>query len=208
MTPTSSELGRRERNKADKWERILRSAAKLFDERGFTNTTTTEVAKAAGIGTGTLFLYVRTKEELFVEVFRDDVDRAWHDAFGGVDHDGSLLDQLCQAFFAVIEHHDHNPGLAKAFLTELHLMPQAVRDDARAFMRDYMARLQQFLIEAQTRRRLDEQIDVEVLATNLFAIYQWHLQRHVAGHSTRQGCLDDLRAAFELQVLHLALPTP
>ncbi len=205
-TSAPSDTGRRERNKADKWERILRAAAKLFNERGFAATTTTEVAKAAGIGTGTLFLYVRTKEELFVEVFRTDVGRAWDEAFAGVDPDASLLDQLCGAFFAVVEHHDHNPGLVKAFLTELHLLPDEMRSDARVFMRGYMARLQQFLADAQTRRQLDGFVNVRVLSHNLFAVYQWHLQLHVAGHSTRQECLDDLRAAFELQVEHLSVP--
>ncbi len=207
-TQMPADPGRRERNKADKRERILLAATKLFNERGFAATTTTEVAKAAGIGTGTLFLYVRTKEELFVEVFRSDVGRAWDDAFAGVDQDASLLDQLCRAFFSVIEHHDHNPGLAKAFLTELHLLPDDMRRDARVFMRRYMARLQQFLVDAQTRRCLDGDINVAVLANNLFAVYQWHLQLHVAGHTTRQECLDDLRAAFELQVEHLSVPRP
>ena len=200
--------GRRQRNKADKWDRILLAATNLFNERGFAATTTTEVAKAAGIGTGTLFLYVRTKEELFVEVFRTDVGRAWDDAFAGVDPEASLLDQLCGAFFTVIEHHDHNPGLAKAFLTELHLLPDDMRSDARVFMRGYMARLQQFLVDAQTHRRLDDRVSVAVLSNSLFAVYQWHLQLHVAGHSTRRECLDDLRAAFELQVEHLSLPRP
>jgi AcrR family transcriptional regulator len=203
-----ADLGRRERNKADKWERILLAAAKLFNERGFAATTTTEVAKTAGIGTGTLFLYVRTKEELFVEVFRSDVGSAWDDAFASVDPEASLLDQLCRAFFTVIEHHDHNPGLARAFLTELHLLPDDMRSDARVFMRGYMVRLRQFLVDAQTHQRLDDGVNVTVLSTNLFAVYQWHLQLHVAGHSTRQECFDDLRAAFELQVEHLSRLQP
>jgi Bacterial regulatory proteins, tetR family len=48
---STGQPGRRARNKADKWDRIMRAAAKLFDERGFNGTTTTEVARAAGIGT-------------------------------------------------------------------------------------------------------------------------------------------------------------
>jgi len=49
---------------SDKREAILRTALSLFVERGFFGTPTSLISKEAGVATGTLFFYFRTKEEL------------------------------------------------------------------------------------------------------------------------------------------------
>lgn len=68
MTLASSPTGRRERNKQVKLERIIAAAGALFAERGVDDVTTQEIADAADIGTGTLFLYAKTKGELLLLV--------------------------------------------------------------------------------------------------------------------------------------------
>jgi len=68
MTPTSAPLGRRERNKMEKRDRIIAAAGSLFAERGVDEVTTQEIAERADIGTGTLFLYAKTKGELLLMV--------------------------------------------------------------------------------------------------------------------------------------------
>ncbi|MCT9819859.1 TetR/AcrR family transcriptional regulator [Microbacterium sp. W1N] len=68
MTLASPPAGRRERNKQAKLERIVAAAGALFAERGVDDVTTQEIADAADIGTGTLFLYAKTKGELLLLV--------------------------------------------------------------------------------------------------------------------------------------------
>ncbi len=68
MSPASEPIGRRERNKQDKLERITRAAGELFAEHGVDEVTTQQIADRADIGTGTLFLYARTKGELLLLV--------------------------------------------------------------------------------------------------------------------------------------------
>lgn len=60
--------GRRERNKQAKLERITAAASELFAQHGVDDVTTQQIADAADIGTGTLFLYARTKGELLLLV--------------------------------------------------------------------------------------------------------------------------------------------
>ena len=60
--------GRRERNKELKRERILAAATALFAVRSVDDVTTQEIADAADIGAGTLFLYARNKGELLLMV--------------------------------------------------------------------------------------------------------------------------------------------
>ncbi|MFV0434515.1 MAG: TetR/AcrR family transcriptional regulator [Leucobacter sp.] len=61
-------LGRRERNKQAKLDRIIAAAGELFAEHGVDEVTTQQIADAADIGTGTLFLYAKTKGELLLLV--------------------------------------------------------------------------------------------------------------------------------------------
>jgi TetR/AcrR family transcriptional regulator len=61
-------VGRRERNKQNKLERITAAARELFAEHGVDEVTTQQIADKADIGTGTLFLYAKTKGELLLLV--------------------------------------------------------------------------------------------------------------------------------------------
>ncbi|MFC5787798.1 TetR/AcrR family transcriptional regulator [Streptomyces aureus] len=68
MPRASQPAGRRERNKQLKLDRITAAARELFAERGVDEVTTQEIADKADIGTGTLFLYAKTKGELLLLV--------------------------------------------------------------------------------------------------------------------------------------------
>ena len=68
MSLASQPVGRRERNKQDKLDRITAAAGELFAVHGVDEVTTQQVADKADIGTGTLFLYAKTKGELLLLV--------------------------------------------------------------------------------------------------------------------------------------------
>lgn len=52
----------------DKQEEILSAAVTVFAEKGFSASTTSEVAKAAGVAEGTIFRYFRTKKDLLTAI--------------------------------------------------------------------------------------------------------------------------------------------
>jgi AcrR family transcriptional regulator len=68
MSPAPQPTGRRERNKQDKLDRITAAASELFATHGVDEVTTQQIADKADIGTGTLFLYAKTKGELLLLV--------------------------------------------------------------------------------------------------------------------------------------------
>jgi TetR/AcrR family fatty acid metabolism transcriptional regulator len=55
----------------DKRERILRAATRVFARKGFYATKVSEVAKAAGVADGTIYLYFKSKDDLLVSLFED-----------------------------------------------------------------------------------------------------------------------------------------
>jgi TetR/AcrR family fatty acid metabolism transcriptional regulator len=67
--------GSKRRRASDKRDRILKAAVKVFAKSGFHATRVSEVAKAAGVADGTIYLYFKSKEELLVSLFEDRVQR-------------------------------------------------------------------------------------------------------------------------------------
>ena len=68
MPVASQPIGRRERNKQAKLDRIVAAARELFAEHGVDEVTTQQIADKADIGTGTLFLYAKSKGDLLLLV--------------------------------------------------------------------------------------------------------------------------------------------
>ena len=58
----------------EKRERILSAATKVFARKGFFATRVSEVAKAAGVADGTIYLYFKNKDDLLVSLFEDRVE--------------------------------------------------------------------------------------------------------------------------------------
>ena len=74
---------------------ILEAAGDLFLKEGFFKVTMDNVAEKAGVAKGTLYLYFKNKDELFVSVIRSRVNNLVEDARRIVDTSSSL-DELVQ----------------------------------------------------------------------------------------------------------------
>src|SRR5947207_6789506 len=53
----------------DKRARIIDAAIKVFAERGFHTATVAEIARAAGVADGTIYLYFKSKDDLLLRLF-------------------------------------------------------------------------------------------------------------------------------------------
>jgi|SRR5580765_3351300 len=76
MSALTSKTGRREQNKTATRARIVAAALALFRDKGFDATTTKAIARKAKIAEGTVFNYFRTKEDIALYFFEQEVDHA------------------------------------------------------------------------------------------------------------------------------------
>lgn len=53
----------------DKYEAILRAATTVFAEKGFFNSKVADIAKAAGVADGTVYLYFKNKDDVLHSIF-------------------------------------------------------------------------------------------------------------------------------------------
>ena len=68
--------GKRAQSKQVIRDRIVKGALTLFQTKGFDTTTTKAIARKAGIAEGTVFNYFRTKEDIALFFFEEEVDHA------------------------------------------------------------------------------------------------------------------------------------
>jgi len=68
--------GKRAQNKQAIRDRIVKAALTLFQTKGFNTTTTKAIARKAGIAEGTVFNYFKTKEDIALHFFEEEVDHA------------------------------------------------------------------------------------------------------------------------------------
>ncbi|MEJ8303657.1 TetR/AcrR family transcriptional regulator [Saccharibacillus sacchari] len=85
----------------EKHEAILDSAFEIFGQKGFYETKISDITEHAGIAKGTMYLYFKSKEELFMAVTRRDWDTFLRNLNYRVKHVDGLLPKLRQ----VAEHH-------------------------------------------------------------------------------------------------------
>src|SRR5437867_9665774 len=68
-TPALARRGRNDLIPGAKKDAILRAATDVFAERGYFNAQVADVARAAGVAAGTVYLYFKSKDDLLVSIF-------------------------------------------------------------------------------------------------------------------------------------------
>lgn len=112
-------VGRRERNKQVKLERIIAAARELFDTYGVDAVTTQQIADKADIGTGTLFLYARSKSELFLLVQNSSYVTALEEGRAAAENIPDVVEALLAIIRPVVECNRTHVENGRTYLREL-----------------------------------------------------------------------------------------
>ena len=77
-----------------------------------------QIAEAADIGTGTLFLYAKSKEDLLVMVFKDEMLETARAIYGDLPVSASATDQMMAVFNRMADYHARDADLSRLLLKE------------------------------------------------------------------------------------------
>jgi TetR/AcrR family fatty acid metabolism transcriptional regulator len=103
----------------DKPHQIIEAAVRVFARNGYYNSRVSDIAREAGIASGTIYLYFRTKEDILVRLFRDKMAEWVAEVRReiAVEPDAvRKIRRLVALHFSVLE---HNPDLAEVVQVEL-----------------------------------------------------------------------------------------
>jgi AcrR family transcriptional regulator len=192
--------GLREKHKREKLMRIRNAARALFAQRGFEATTAREICERAGIGTGTLFLYVRDKRDLLFLTFEEDARRIFAEARAAAARETDFVAQLMAYFGRFIAYYARDATHAKSLVQELFFRVHDAERMGRLTL-EFGAHVAELVAQAQARGALRGDLAPMLVANALFAHYGYWIQGWLgAGLVSRQGAEDGLRRTLELQL--------
>ena len=201
--------GLRERNKADKLQKIRRAARELFIEAGYEDATVREIAQRAGIGLGTLFAYAADKRDLLFLIFNDELEAVTAAAFAELPDGLAFLDQLIAVFRRNYEFFGRQPRLAQFMLRELTFYGTGSATSRFHVIRERLtADLAGLVAAAQAAGRIGSAAAPATVARLIFAVYAIEIRRWVGEEPPLvEAGLQSLRDLLRLQILGLA-PAP
>ncbi|WP_425258102.1 TetR/AcrR family transcriptional regulator [Rubrivivax sp. RP6-9] len=193
----------RRRSKETRPQELLDAALALFVAKGFAATRSEEVARAAGVSKGTLYLYYPSKEELFKAVVRQNLasriaeGQEMVDSFQGRASD--LIVALMQTWWQRMEE-EAAAGIHKVVLAEVRNFPELAQ-----FYTDEVIAPADRLFSSVVQRGIDSgefrPLPVHEVAHALMAPMIFHaLHRHSFGACPVHGVELDPAAILRTQM--------
>src|SRR5438309_10661330 len=132
-----------------KRELILRAATDVFADRGFFNAQVADVARAAGIAAGTVYLYFRSKDDLLVSIFertmRDGLEEG-RKMVAAIDDPIERLRRFARLHLARL---GRDRNLAIVFQVELRQSTKFMERFSSTLLRDYLGLIRSAVADGQ-----------------------------------------------------------
>jgi len=149
---------------------ILQAAAEVFAERGYANTTLSQLIARSGLTKGAFYFHFTSKEQLAFAVL-EDKQRQWQEFVSQrVLDKPRAIDQLRALGPALIKLHRQDPSAYSAprLSRDLARMPE-LADTVRARMRGWIDLVAGIISRAQQQGDIPSRLDATALATILTA---------------------------------------
>jgi TetR/AcrR family fatty acid metabolism transcriptional regulator len=133
----------------DKRDAILKAATKVFARNGYFQSQVADVARAAGVAAGTVYLYFRSKDDLLVSLF----ERTMRDALAegrraleGVDEPIERLTRIARLH---LDRLGRDRDLAVVFQVELRQSTKFMEQFSSTYLRDYLGMIRETIAAGQ-----------------------------------------------------------
>jgi AcrR family transcriptional regulator len=152
---------------------IIDAAAQIFHDQGYAETSVHDIAEAVGILKGSLYYYIRSKEDLLFQVLSE-----VHDAFKGIVErtraiDAPAVERLRYYIGEHVIFNTQNVTKMAVFYHDYRSLsekPLAEIVERRRFYEDY---LRDLIREAQDEGSVNRDLDPKLAAFTLFGMMNW-----------------------------------
>src|SRR4051794_15022735 len=135
--------------RAGKRDALLRAAIDVFAERGYFNAQVADVARAAGVAAGTVYLYFRSKDDLLVSIFERTVRERLNEgraAVEGVSDPAERLRRFARLHLGML---GRDRNLAIVFQVELRQSIKFMERFSSTLLRDYLGQIREAIADGQ-----------------------------------------------------------
>ena len=133
----------------DKRDAILRAATTVFARKGFFNSKVADIAKAAGIADGTVYLYFKSKDEILHSIFDQAMAGFIAEGRRELERTASPVDKLEKIAHLHLEKLGSDRDLAIVFQIELRGSIKFMQEFSAAGFAEYLDIINQTIEEGQ-----------------------------------------------------------
>jgi len=152
----------------DKREAILRAATRVFARNGYFNSKVADIASAAGVADGTVYLYFKSKEEILHSIFDRSVDTAVADARKQLEKLADAREKLRRIALLHLERLGADRDLAIVFQVELRGSTKFMEEFSAAGFAEYLGLIRSTFEEGQRDGVFRRDLNAKVMAKILF----------------------------------------
>jgi len=153
---------------ADKRNRILRAAIKIFSQKGFFNSKVSEIARASGVADGTIYLYFKNKDDLLISLFEEKMGEVVADVRRRVEAGAGALAKLRIFIDNHMDLLEREAGLIEVLLVELRQSNKFLKDYTPVKFFEYLEVISDILEEGKREGVLRADLNVRVARRAIF----------------------------------------
>jgi len=152
----------------DKRTRILKSAVKVFAQKGFYNAKVAEIAKGAEVADGTIYLYFKNKDEMLISIFEEEMAKF----ITRIDKEMAATSDIIEKVRIFIRTHlefvKKNPRLAQVFQLELRQSNKFIKEYTGTKLKEYLNIIGTLVEEGQKQDVLRKDVHPGLVKRALF----------------------------------------
>jgi TetR/AcrR family fatty acid metabolism transcriptional regulator len=151
-----------------KRDAILRAAIDVFAERGYFNAQVADVARAAGVAAGTVYLYFRSKDDLLVSIFERSMKIALDEGREVIATTADPRERLRQFARLHLGRLGRDRNLAIVFQVELRQSTKFMERFSATLLRDYLGLIRDAIADGQRDGLFRADVKATIAAKVLF----------------------------------------
>jgi TetR/AcrR family fatty acid metabolism transcriptional regulator len=156
--------------KIDKRDALLRAAIETFAARGFFNAQVADVARAAGVAAGTVYLYFRGKDDLLISIFEKTMKEAIASGRESIATQTDPLTQLRTIARLHLDRMSRDRALAVVFQVELRQSTKFMERFSATHLREYLGIIRDVIARGQSMGIFRKTLNATLAAKLLFGM--------------------------------------
>ena len=152
----------------DKPQQIIDAAVRVFARSGYYNSRVSDIAREAGIASGTIYLYFKTKDEILVTLFREKMAAFVGQLRAAIAREPDAVAKIRRLVALHFEVLERNPALAEVVQVELRQGHKFFRGASAHEVSQYFALIGSVLQEGIAAGRVRSALPVKVATKVLF----------------------------------------
>jgi TetR/AcrR family fatty acid metabolism transcriptional regulator len=132
-----------------KREAILRAATEVFARRGYFGAQVADIARAAGVAAGTVYLYFKSKDDLLVSIFDKTMKEAREEGRAALQSIADPVERLRRIARMHLDRLGRDRDLAVVFQVELRQSTKFMERFSTSDLRDYLGIIRDTIAKGQ-----------------------------------------------------------